>query len=350
MLEAKETRIPELVLAAYNLLGDVQIKQINSGLINASWLVVNHGQRLVLQRLNDMFSPAVNQKIERVTEFLQQQGMCTTTLLRTRSDSLQVMDAHNHCWRALSYVEGETNLSLSNSQQAAGAGRVLARFHQEMSTFSGQDELPISTVHNLRKHQDALEAALQDQRDHENFGQVATVAEAILGELGGLPSMVDFPLMPIHGDPKISNFLFDEDDNAIALIDLDTIGRGHLIDELGDAFRSWCNPRGEDTVDTVFDLNLFEEGLRGYVEAIADPGILDQLRQVSLATESISLELASRFCADALNESYFAWDKTKYASASEHQLVRAKGQYHLAQAIRGERASIDSIVSNLVGS
>lgn len=51
------------------------------------------------------------------------------------------------------------------------------------------------------------------------------------------------------------------------------------------------------------------------------------------ATLSIALELAARFAADALNESYFGWDSNRFASASEHNLLRAQAQLKLAEDI-----------------
>ena len=51
------------------------------------------------------------------------------------------------------------------------------------------------------------------------------------------------------------------------------------------------------------------------------------------ATRTILVELAARFCADALNESYFAWDARRYASRGEHNEVRAKGQLAVLRSL-----------------
>ncbi len=53
------------------------------------------------------------------------------------------------------------------------------------------------------------------------------------------------PVRTVHGDPKVENFLFDQNgQRAISLIDLDTVGPGLLHHDLGDCLRSCCN-RGE---------------------------------------------------------------------------------------------------------
>ena len=51
------------------------------------------------------------------------------------------------------------------------------------------------------------------------------------------------------------------------------------------------------------------------------------------AIAHICLELAARFLADALNESYFAWDPERFSSAADHQLARASNQLDLAGAV-----------------
>ena len=54
--------------------------------------------------------------------------------------------------------------------------------------------------------------------------------------------------------------------------------------------------------------------------------------------ERICLELASRFCADALRESYFGWDAERFPSHGYHNLVRARGQLDLHRQVRAARA------------
>ena len=69
----------------------------------------------------------------------------------------------------------------------------------------------------------------------------------------------------MHGDPKINNLLFDAaTGRALCFIDLDTLGRMPLPLELGDAFRSWCNPAGEDNRQSAFALDLFAAAVDGY--------------------------------------------------------------------------------------
>jgi hypothetical protein len=116
-------------------------------------------------------------------------------------------------------------------------------------------------------------------------------------------------------------------------VDLDTVSRMALPLELGDAFRSWCNPAGEDLARASFSLELFEGAVGGYAgvaRAFIGP---TEAAAVVAATRTIYIELAARFCADALNESYFAWDPAQFGSRSEHNQVRAASQLDAARSL-----------------
>ena len=64
----------------------------------------------------------------------------------------------------------------------------------------------------------------------------------------------------------------------------------------------------------------------------------------SFMVETITLELAARFCADALEESYFGWNKEVFSSASAHNLHRAKIQLGLARSVGSQRVEIADAV------
>jgi len=118
---------------------------------------------------------------------------------------------------------------------------------------------------------------------------------------------------------------------------------------LGDALRSWCNPAGEDRRSGVFSPELFAGALRGYLAATS--GWIKPAEQAAIlpATLTIIVELAARFCADALNESYFGWDSERYASRSEHNQVRAAGQLALARSCAEQYSALEERAATLFG-
>ena len=341
-MQTDSDTIPPAVLDAYGLASSSRLHRIATGLINASWMVEDSAVRLIVQRLNKIFSPSVNETIDKATHFLASRGMNTFRIQRTIDQQLQYLhDAY--CWRALSVVEGDTYQVVENKTQAHSAARLLANFHQIMHDYPQVARLPIATVHNISKHLGALQEALRVHQGHRFYRSIQEVAGAIFDRAETLPPLPEFPRITIHGDPKISNFLFDDRLEALCLVDLDTLGRGQLLHEIGDALRSWCNPHGEDTADTIFDLDIFATSVNAYASNCSDKFDKSQLRYVGLATQTIYLELAARFCADALKESYFAWDPENFSSASEHQLTRARGQLSAADALNAQSDKINDI-------
>jgi Ser/Thr protein kinase RdoA (MazF antagonist) len=158
------------------------------------------------------------------------------------------------------------------------------------------------------------------------------VADRILAAWQSWEGDEESPARHAHGDLKISNLRFSEDGQGLCLLDLDTLGKMSLEVELGDALRSWCNPVGEDSLDTYFDGGLFDAALRGYgsLRPLSDA----QKDAIAGGVERICFELAARFCRDVWEDSYFGWNSERFPSRPAHNLYRAKGQLALGLSVR----------------
>jgi hypothetical protein len=126
-------------------------------------------------------------------------------------------------------------------------------------------------------------------------------------------------------------------------VDLDTLASLPLDVELGDAWRSWCNPVGEDSTETHFDLEIFAASVAGYREI--QPFSAEEQEALAGGIERIALELAARFCRDVFEDRYFGWDASRFASRAAHNLHRAKGQLSLARSARRCRREVDRILA-----
>jgi Ser/Thr protein kinase RdoA (MazF antagonist) len=179
---------------------------------------------------------------------------------------------------------------------------------------------------------------------------VEPLAKLILAAADRLDPLPDVPERIVHGDPKVNNILFTPDrTRAICLIDLDTLTPMRLPLELGDAFRSWCNPAGEDRSRAWFSLELFEAAIGGYAAEAAGSVTPAEWRSIVTATETLYVELAARFCADALNESYFGWNAREFPSRSEHNQVRAESQLNAARSLADQRDAVQAAVHRAFG-
>jgi len=329
------------LLSRWPLPADATLAPAPSGLINRTYLVQAQGRPLaVLQQLNTaVFSPVVHLDIEAVTAHLASRGVPTPRLIRTRDGSLWHTAEDGGVWRLLTSVGDRTVDRLATPAEARSAGALVARFHAATADLTHEFRSVRDGFHDTQRRMDALVAALDHHRDHRHRDPVARLADGLLeawrswGELPHLPARI------VHGDLKVSNVRFSGPE-ARALIDLDTLGRGTLDAELGDALRSWCNPAAEDEAP-CFDLERFTAAMTGYATACTEAarggrGGPTEAEWAALVPgiERIALELAARFATDALEERYFGWDPARYATRAEHDLARARGQAALAAAVR----------------
>lgn len=332
------------VLSAFDA-DPASVARAPSGLINASWYAqTSDGRRIVLQRLNRIFPAAVNDDIAAVTEHLARAGLTTPKLVPTAAGA-RWLEAAGQVWRALTYVDGASYDAVGSAARAAEAGRVLAEFHRALADLEHGFHNARPGVHDTPRHLEALGAALEAFDAHAEIAAVRRLARDALEIAESIDPLPALPDRVVHGDPKISNILFDSTSGrALCLIDLDTVGPMPIAVELGDAFRSWCNPATEDSADARFSIELFEAATQAYAKASGGWLTAPEWLSIPDATLTITIELAARFCADALSESYFAWDRNRFESASRHNQARTRGQLAVARGIRSALGPMRDIV------
>lgn len=339
---------PAAVLAAFDL-EPASLERATSGLMNPTWYVSSRrGAALVVQRVNPIFSAEVNIDIAAVTEHLAAKGLLTPRLVATREGALWF--EHDGVWRVLTRIAGVCRDALETPSQARAAGCIVAEFHRAVSDLDHRFRNRRLGVHDTPRHLRILREALAEHRDHRHFDVIEPLAERVLEAAAALPPLPASHDRIVHGDPKISNLMFARDaDRALCLIDLDTLAHMPVALELGDALRSWCNPATEDAASARFVRPFFEAAVGGYAEAAQGFLTPAEWSAIPAGTLTITIELAARFCADALRESYFGWNRQRYPSSSAHNQARTHGQLLLAAGIRAELQRLDDITAAAFG-
>ena len=335
---------PEAALAGWGS-SDPLEELADGGLINRSWNV-GDPPWAVLQWVNPIFDPRIHLDIEAFTSRLEEAGLTTPRLVPSTDGELWTSNRHG-CWRLVTYIPGTTVHRLENPGQAAEAGRLVGRFHAALTDWHYRLHARRRHVHDTTFHMAELHAARAEAPGHPLAAEAREVADEILGCWSRWDGELESRQRFSHGDLKVSNVRFDEAaERALCLIDLDTLGSMPIACEMGDAWRSWCNPAGEDDPEaTRFDLQLFTASASAWLAA-APPLTDAELRALVPGIERISLELAARFCADAVRNTYFREDREAHPQRGRHNLNRARSQLNLAIAARAARAQCEAVVAS----
>jgi Ser/Thr protein kinase RdoA (MazF antagonist) len=347
--------LPQEILQSFPALdGPIEIRPLSGGLLNQSFHLRQGDVEYVLQRVNDVFSPEIHTNIRAVTTHLAARGVPCAPLLPTREGGFCTEHARLGRWRLMPHLGGTSFETIQSTAQAHSAGELVGRFHAALRDF----DAPLAALgipyRDTPRYLAGMRDALDRHPTHRLAEPMRPLGERIerTFETWGPPP--ELPQRVIHGDLKISNLLFEgpeppERDLAFALIDLDTLMRAPLWIELGDAWRSWCNPARDAASGTGFgfDLDVFEASFAGFLEGHAEPLSRAEIDSLGMAPERITLELCSRFVADAVEETYWGWDSSRFPRRGEHNAARAFEQWQFYEAIQTTRTDREAIVRRL---
>ena len=237
------------------------------------------------------------------------------------------------------YIDDTYTLNnLEDKIMAYQTGLGLSKFHISCSDLDFKKlESSIKNFHNTKYYINQYFLNLKEYNffklDHEVNKRLQNLISSLSNHVLYVESILrsleekSIDLSVIHGDPKLSNFLFDiKSKYVVSLIDLDTVSSGYLLTDLADCIRSICNSAGGDpeNIENVsFDINSCKYFLKGYFSIFNKNGSY----YFELLPEFIYLiiiELTIRFVNDFLQSNrYF---KIKYQT---HNLYRAEVQYRL---------------------
>ncbi|MBK9036467.1 MAG: aminoglycoside phosphotransferase family protein [Myxococcales bacterium] len=322
---------------------------LTGGLINATFAVRRGGAPIaVVQRLHPIFAGEVNLDLEHVTAHLAAGGLATPRLIRTATDGAAWLTDAELTWRALTWVDGVAHHAVPSLAVAEAGGELVGRFHRAVAELEHDYAFARAGVHDTAAHLARLRAHLDRAAALPAAGDEAVgLGHDVLAAATALPPMPDLPRRHTHGDLKISNLLFTPAAPArgVCLVDLDTLGLQTMAFELGDAMRSWCNPRGEDAGAVGFDLAIFAAAVGAWRDVVGARVTAAERASVVVGLETVCVELAARFTTDAFEDRYFGWDPALFPSRRAHNLVRARGQLDLAHAVRAARTDALAVVA-----
>ncbi len=322
-----KSAIPTRVLSAYDLARVETVSQIASGLIHQTYKIAADKGTFILQRLHPMLATEeIADDFFVVTEYLNANGFPAPSCALTKRGEVLANDG-THYWRMQTCLPGRTFERVPSLAHVREAGGMYADLHRTLDGLAYRFRSRLK-LHETRKIFRAFE---QIVRRHEKKILSENAKPEITFIKTQLPKFFlpeNLPRRVIHGDPKISNILFDRKGCAVGVVDLDTCNRHTVLADLGDAFRSWCADKKEDD-RCRFRTDVFRAGWSAYKRRANGFLTSREIKLVPRAIACITLELACRFLTDYFNDSYFGWDPKRYPSRRAHNLARCRGQLSL---------------------
>jgi len=307
------------------------ISQISHGSINKTYEVIyGSDERFILQCMSSIFKPSVMENLHTVQPFMQRDGVVIPKGILSSSEHLYVLGAQGRWYRALTYISGRTIHNNITAKGARSAAKLIGAFHDALVDCAEPITTPISHFHNTPFYMERLVRIMDKYKDHEYHQELKPICDEVLKRCAAHKNGYHLPQRIIHADLKVSNILFDDDMNAVALIDMDTMSRGTVTVEMGDALRSWCGTAGEDSSEQVFDIEVCEAALEGYRESVTSI-TEEEIESIPYGIKLLTLELSARFLADAYEETYFALSDN-YNSLHEQNKTRAINQLKFLDA------------------
>ncbi len=352
----------------------LDVREFGGGNINNTFLVTLDGateKRFILQRLNThvfhqpqlvmrnmrISTGHMHRRLESVTAGAGGPA-CRTGRRWEVPQVLLTKDGDDHCidsagsfWRAISFIEGARSFAtIKNADHAREVGYALGMFHTLLidlppdslsDTLEGFHVTPLY----LRSYDDVLKKTKITEKSPdvkycmEFVGRRrawAHVLEDARAE-GRLSDRI------IHGDPKVDNVMIDDSsEQAVGIVDLDTIKPGLIHYDIGDCLRSGCNPVGEDTeqMESVrFETDLCRAVLDGYLSIARRFLTEDDFHYIYDSVRLIAFELGLRFFTDYLEgDVYFKVRRDK------QNLARALMQFKLTESIESQEKVIRNII------
>ncbi|MGJ8696524.1 MAG: phosphotransferase enzyme family protein [Verrucomicrobiaceae bacterium] len=348
----------------------VDCSEIKSGHINSTYLVsyeTSGGEqsRYILQRINEhVFKDpyAVIRNVARVTKHINEKVLKhhedaagqTLSLYPGRDGKVYVEGEGGGVWRCYNFIEGcATYDVIENEQQAYQAGNAFGAF-QDLVRDLPTDRI-VETIPNF--HDTASRyRRLMDVIAADPKGRVAEVGKEIefIREREGstrvlLDKIASGELCEriTHNDTKLNNVMIDEEtDQAVCVIDLDTVMPGLPLYDFGDLIRTATSPAEEDERDlskVEMRMSMFEPLVRGYLDTAG--GFLSPL-EIELLPFSgivITLETGIRFLTDYLEgDVYFKIHR------DGQNLDRCRTQLALVKSIEEQEEEMKAAVTRIL--
>lgn len=335
-----------------------KMERFGNGHIHHTFLVKNENndRKYILQALNESVFPDTDLLIQNHL-FLQKhlpdrtQGLIGIPRLiptAEKKSSYLFSDSGGITWRLMEFIPDTYSVDqMENTAMAGEAGKAYGWFMAATKDLdASRIQLSIPKFHDLRHRLRELDQAVAEDRAKrkktcEKEMHFFENRRSRLLAFSDKVSAGHIPLRITHNDTKINNVLF-RGKQAVAVIDLDTVGPGIIHYDYGDSLRTIANTAVEDEQNlekVAFNRSVFESFTRAYLGQCALLLTPPEKSSLYLAPGLMTYIIGIRFLADYLNgDSYF---HTQYPL---HNLVRTKVQQKLLMSMEKQENTMKAFI------
>ena len=319
---------------------NIKITPVNSGLINSTYKVEFKKSVFILQKVNQFVFKNPNLIQENYKEVLKQLAVSSYSKQQLEflenNSNLELVHYNNSSWRLSKFINGKTYDVCKSLKMAHSAAKSLAEFHVALIGLDyNRINEPIKDFCNFNNR-------IQQYRKSTVHGDSFRLknSQDLIGEIESnlkyihdyIEKEKDIKKRIIHGDPKVSNFLFDaQTHKVISIIDIDTIMPGSILFDFGDMVRSFANRSHEDSQikERIFNPDIYNALKEGYLSEANE--FLSPIEKESLDLSALTVALIQciRFLTD-----YYNLDVYYNVNEPEHNLKRAINQFSFFKELK----------------
>lgn len=330
----------DYVLISYGLsLIGSKIAPYGSGLINHTYKLTANNQNYILQEINTNIFKApyhIVNNLALIGTYISETapGYLFVAPLKSLNGDFIVKAATGGHYRLFPFVQGSHSVDvLKNEKEAYEAAKEFGKFTYLLKDFDiGLLEYPLQNFHDLPLRFDQFRIAVKNTDTARQEQATAEVNEVykhqhILETYNQLITGQEIPMRVVHHDTKISNILFDDQQNALCLVDLDTVMPGYYLSDVGDMMRTYLSPANEEEKDldkVYIRADFFRAIYTGYLSEMGTILTKTENEHFIFSGKMIIYMQALRFLTDFLNNDIYYG--AKYPG---HNLLRAKNQFKL---------------------
>lgn len=360
----------KIVLDSFKFKGElIKCEPFGSGHINSTFLAeyIEDGKvrRYVVQRVNTNVFRDIDglmDNIFAVTSFLRgvikenggNPNRETLHFIKTFDGKNYYRSENGDCFRAYRFVDNSKSFDSCDSAEVFGkSGTAFGRFQRYLSAFPATSlNETIPDFHNtISRFENEFIPALEKDavgraeacRDEIEF---VIARKNDCSRFVNLIKEGKLPIRVTHNDTKLNNVIFDEDTNdAICVIDLDTVMPGLALYDFGDSIRFGANTAAEDEKDiskVKINLDYFKAYAQGFLSEAGKSFNQCEIDNLAFSAKLMTFECGMRFLTDYLNgDTYFR------IAYPEHNLVRARSQFALVADMEKHMDEMEKIIANI---